>query len=242
MTSVVNDVITNSLSKEDVINKFGYQVYYNFVEHANLISSKLMANANDEIASLTRNLAIDYITKNIDEGTTNLTKEILEEIISGKKLDEITGITKEMIVDNYSSLFNYAKAIKSKDLLQELIEGRTSFFAGLGINEANINGEFAGKAFITKSYGEIYFSVNGFPIFDEYAIASITTKLTGNSSEDIARANLQFFGNSIGPAGFTWHHVEDGRTLILIPTDLHKEVKHTGGAHYLRNYLDILFN
>lgn len=36
------------------------------------------------------------------------------------------------------------------------------------------------------------------------------------------------------PAGYTWHHVEDGRTMLLVPSDLHSAVRHTGGASLIR--------
>ena len=40
------------------------------------------------------------------------------------------------------------------------------------------------------------------------------------------------------PKGFTWHHVEDGLTMMLIPTDLHNAVRHTGGAALIRKLLN----
>ena len=76
---------------------------------------------------------------------------------------------------------------------------------------------------------------------DNYAIAAVTLDLTGDSSKDIAKANMLFFGTSKGPKGYTWHHLEDGRSMILVPTSVHENVGHTGGAHYLRNYYDVLF-
>jgi len=36
------------------------------------------------------------------------------------------------------------------------------------------------------------------------------------------------------PDGYTLHHVEDGKTMEVIPTDLHSYIKHTGGAANLR--------
>jgi len=35
-----------------------------------------------------------------------------------------------------------------------------------------------------------------------------------------------------------WHHVEDTRTLQLIPTDLHRVVRHTGGQAIIRETLE----
>ena len=36
------------------------------------------------------------------------------------------------------------------------------------------------------------------------------------------------------PTGYTWHHVEDGKTMLLVPSDLHGAVRHTGGASLIR--------
>ena len=32
------------------------------------------------------------------------------------------------------------------------------------------------------------------------------------------------------PCDWTWHHVEDGTTMKLVPTPLHNNVPHTGGV------------
>lgn len=34
--------------------------------------------------------------------------------------------------------------------------------------------------------------------------------------------------------GYTWHHVEDGKTMLLVPSDLQGAVRHTGGASLIR--------
>ena len=36
------------------------------------------------------------------------------------------------------------------------------------------------------------------------------------------------------PYGKTWHHVEDGKTMQLVPENLHK-IGHTGGASLLKS-------
>jgi hypothetical protein len=33
-----------------------------------------------------------------------------------------------------------------------------------------------------------------------------------------------------------WHHVEDGRTLELVPKDLHEAVRHTGGVPAIKSH------
>ncbi|RYF06118.1 MAG: hypothetical protein EOO40_09500, partial [Deltaproteobacteria bacterium] len=35
-----------------------------------------------------------------------------------------------------------------------------------------------------------------------------------------------------------WHHCEDGRTLLLLPINLHENIPHTGGAALLRRRRD----
>ncbi|MBN1126825.1 MAG: HNH endonuclease [Sedimentisphaerales bacterium] len=37
------------------------------------------------------------------------------------------------------------------------------------------------------------------------------------------------------PKGYTWHHVEDGVTMQLVPTDLHQAVRHTGGVAVIKS-------
>ena len=32
------------------------------------------------------------------------------------------------------------------------------------------------------------------------------------------------------PANYTWHHHHDGKTMLLVPRDIHDAVKHTGGV------------
>lgn len=241
MADVVADVINNKLSYDEIINKYSYKVYYNFVEHADLIISKMLITNDSELAELITKLFIDSFNKVINEGHTSITKEMFDLIVKGTPLNQIPGLTNVMIVDNYSYLFNYAKASNSEELLHQVIEARTNYFYSLRIVDNTLNQEYAGKTFTTILGKEVEFTSNGHVILDNYAIAAVTLELTGDSSNDIAKANKLFFGTTISPKGYTWHHLEDGRTLILVPTEIHENVKHTGGAYYLRNYYDILF-
>ena len=45
----------------------------------------------------------------------------------------------------------------------------------------------------------------------------------------------QAVGLSSTPDGYVWHHVEDGKTMQLVPQDIHSQVGHTGGAAVIRN-------
>ena len=50
---------------------------------------------------------------------------------------------------------------------------------------------------------------------------------------------MMHHGTTANIPGYTWHHLEDGKTLILIPTELHDRTvsgyAHSGGAKLLRD-------
>ena len=111
-------------------------------------------------------------------------------------------------------------------------------FASAGIKI--MNKKYANKFFklsgnLSKKYGKgIKFNKYGFPDFSKYAKHTTKIKgLTGNYAKDAALANAKV-GLKKVPRGFTWHHVEDGVTMMLIPSELHKVVRHTGGASLIR--------
>ncbi len=93
---------------------------------------------------------------------------------------------------------------------------------------------------VKEKYGDILMTEIGSPVFDKYAVARIVSDgLTGANGgmDDIALANLIHHGTKDTPIGYTWHHLEDGKTMILIPSDLHEAYRHTGGADFLREGL-----
>jgi len=106
------------------------------------------------------------------------------------------------------------------------------------------NSGYAGRAYdgrawtpeLSQRYPEgVRFTGEGFPDFSPYARARVQIDdLTGVYARDAAAAN-RAVGLPRTPEGYTWHHVEDGRTMILIPRDLHGGVPHTGGAAVIRN-------
>ena len=36
------------------------------------------------------------------------------------------------------------------------------------------------------------------------------------------------------PEGYTWHHMEDGKNMLMVRTDIHSNFPHTGGASLAR--------
>jgi hypothetical protein len=76
---------------------------------------------------------------------------------------------------------------------------------------------------------------DGYPDFSSYKKAEVKLEnMTGDIKIDGPRASQSAFGTSKTPTGFTWHHVQDGKTLQLVPTSIHSKVPHTGGASILR--------
>jgi hypothetical protein len=103
-----------------------------------------------------------------------------------------------------------------------------------------INKKYAGQTFdltgdLTKKYPNgVKFTSEGFPDFSPYSNKTVTVKgLQGDAYYDFIKAN-QAAAYKTTPKGFTWHHVEDGTTMMLVPTDLHGAVRHTGGASLIR--------
>ncbi len=125
-------------------------------------------------------------------------------------------------------------------------------------NKCNINSEYAGKNYqlkdqaLAKKYPKgVDFTNEGFPNFKPYSIKEVSFDipsaaskaadkcLTGVNSHDFAMAN-KAAGFSSTPKGYTWHHSEDMKTMLLVPTDLHMAVRHTGGASLIRALLAVI--
>lgn len=88
----------------------------------------------------------------------------------------------------------------------------------------------------------------GFPGFEPYIEkvngkeARVTVQTNGNRNADISEADRKMGIDETYRQlnKLTWHHVEDMRTMILIKSDIHSEVKHTGGIAVYKN--DINFD
>ena len=82
----------------------------------------------------------------------------------------------------------------------------------------------------------IRFNKKGFPDFSSYAIKKVEIKMTGNHRIDKKRANegLGYKPNA-EHLGYTWHHHENGKTMELVPRDLHDAFRHTGGVSVINN-------
>ncbi|MCA9090170.1 MAG: HNH endonuclease, partial [Planctomycetaceae bacterium] len=107
-----------------------------------------------------------------------------------------------------------------------------------------VNSKYAGKTYPVEKLpadlqakypNSVRFTTEGFPDFSPYAKARVKLNgLTGNYPKDAALAN-KAVGLSKTPDNFVWHHVEDGKTMLLVPKDIHNTVRHTGGSAVIRH-------
>ncbi|MBK1645181.1 hypothetical protein CKO25_11095 [Thiocapsa imhoffii] len=181
--------------------------------------------------------------KNIDDFVVPLSKytkeeriKLLLDVAENKKI--IKGTEKLKI--NRALLKN---EIKEDDLIKII---RTGGSADDLLIKARIphNQKYAGKIYhvdaekhpnISKKYPNgVKFTDEGYPDFSPYAKAKTKVEgLTGSHYDDVIKSN-RAMGYKKTPEGYTWHHVEDCLTMILVPTDLHNVVRHSGGAEKLR--------
>jgi A nuclease of the HNH/ENDO VII superfamily with conserved WHH len=108
------------------------------------------------------------------------------------------------------------------------------------------NHELAGKQFPADLLPAKYrakgvkFTPEGYPDFAPHARQLpngknyVEIELTGSRAADINAANKKA-GLTRDVKGHTWHHAEDGRKMYLVPTQLHKAVRHTGGTSTYRH-------
>ena len=106
-----------------------------------------------------------------------------------------------------------------------------------------INGDLAGQKYPLHKLPEdlqvkypnsVMIDERGFIRFEPYGISVIRSKeLIGDHDKDFQLAD-EISGYKTRPEEYTWHHVEDGETMVLVPKDLHKAIRHTGGAAIIR--------
>ena len=93
-----------------------------------------------------------------------------------------------------------------------------------------INAKYAGGVHPSG----VGFTPQGYPNFSSFADYQVEVKgLTGNYAIDAGMAN-RAAGLKGTPKGYVWHHVEDGRTMQLIPRSVHRTVGHSGGASIIK--------
>lgn len=246
---IAADIINNSLTKTDIVSRYGDDVYKKLFSTNNYdLTINCLEIQNKVNKSLTKELTTDALK------SKGLADDIVENILSGKGITE-WGIADEQIMSLSNMVADYYRMTDIniyRNYINEIAEKRGEYIADFlekykksgnkitkieyagDIMEPHIN---SNPAYIKSKYGNIYMSKKGFPIFDEYAIARIELPDLEGLDDDILRANVIHHGTQTSIPGYTWHHLEDGKTLILIPTDLHEAYRHTGGAALIREGL-----
>jgi len=74
----------------------------------------------------------------------------------------------------------------------------------------------------------IPFDKYGYPDLSSIARAVVQIKQTGSRQGDFRAAN-KAAGLDKTPYGYTWHHHQDGTTMMLVPREIHSMTGHIGG-------------
>ena len=116
------------------------------------------------------------------------------------------------------------------------------------------NVKLAGKSLTMENGTRITFDQRGYPIFEQHTPfeIKISSSAAQSSSKTHMRAATQDLNDSIARGqtnpsvftseqltairsgqtkipGFTWHHHQDTGRMQLIPTEIHRAVRHVGG-------------
>jgi hypothetical protein len=99
--------------------------------------------------------------------------------------------------------------------------------ASTGSGKGPRNGHLAEKEHPATG---VPFDQKGYPDFKAAGVVRAEVKITptGNRPGDFAAAN-RAAGFKSTPEGYTWHHHQDGTTMQLVPTEIHRATGHTGG-------------
>ena len=106
--------------------------------------------------------------------------------------------------------------------------------AQLPSNHAYAGGHLPLPEKLHAKYGKyLPFTEEGFPDFSKFYSHKVTIKLRGKRRLDEAAANAAA-GLDRTPSKWTWHHHEDGKTMLLVPRELHRLVGHNGSYSIYR--------
>jgi hypothetical protein len=83
---------------------------------------------------------------------------------------------------------------------------------------------------MVEGWGQVTIRYNrrGFPEFGKYVKDRVFVRHSGNRGRDIDAANAKRLWKET-PAGYTWHHHQNMREMLLVPYPIHKAFGHTGG-------------
>lgn len=236
--NAVTEIVLKNLSKDEILDRFGGKVWSSLIENADS-SIWCLSLQNKVNTGLIDDLFVDSLSRK------QISKDAIQKILAGLPVSEwgLSDDVAEEIGTHVLIYYRNRNPVAYSTYIKEFSEIRCR--AAKAYNLANNCSPdsivFAHQIadcdnrYIKEKYGDIYWNSAGYLILDDHAIAIVTIdNLTGNSTNDIKKANRKFRGIESNVPGYTWHHVEDGRTMILVPTELHAEYTHAGGASLLR--------
>ena len=175
---VANDIVTNRLSKAQIIDAYGKNVYEELLSQPCLIMDNLGVQT-----SVNNTLIKDILTDTLyDRG---IKSDVVEKIINGtsvnewgldnKQISDIGGVVAEYyrtkdvaIYENYVKEYAEARGNSISTFLVEYKESYTMTnikYVGGIMEPVGDNAEY-----IKMKYGDIYMTESGFAIFDKYAL------------------------------------------------------------------------
>lgn len=95
-----------------------------------------------------------------------------------------------------------------------------------------------GKEILDATGGKPIQFKDGYPDFSSYSQKTVSIdNMKGDYDMDFRAANMKagFGDTKVNPEGMTWHHHEDGKTMMLVPQKINNNVPHTGGGSIVKD-------
>lgn len=235
----IRTMVQKNLGRNEIIDELGQEFYDELIVNTDQVIQCLALQPQMN-TSLVREIFADSLS------AEELSDEVIEMILAGVPISEwgLSDHVVKRIANRVATYYQKTDINCYSNFITEYTDLRASVANAYNLANEHvpINGKYAGlimdtdNVCIKAKYGDIYMNEAGYPIFDQYAIARVEfNDLTGVETSDIRKANMLHHGSYDNPQGYTWHHVEDGRTMILIPSDLHDAYRHSGGASLINN-------
>lgn len=225
--------------------------------------TQINRSSTDQIIEITSNNEVIKVTANhpflssrgwVQAGELSTSDLLITSDYGQQKIDKID------IVDSSTPIDIYTLCV---DDYHTFLVGENQFVVH---NRCNPNEKYAGQtryieddpALAQKYPDGVFIKETGYPDFSPYkynkggfsgevsfelpsqAGVDAGKCLRGDCYYDFKMANKAAgFGDSVSatPKGWTWHHCEDGKTMQLIPTDLHRKIGHDGGEKVIAQLL-----
>lgn len=137
--------------------------------------------------------------------------------------------------------FNSNQEVAMKDVIAFMVEELDEVSVKKIGKQTPINSQYAGTRYPMERLSEelqgkyphgVWFDREGFPLFAGYASRVVDIEVSGAGRFDFLRANVAA-GLERVPDDMTWHHHQNGKSMVLMPRDIHDAIRHTGGVAFV---------